>query len=611
MKAIILAAGYGRRMRPLTDTQHKTLLCIDGRTIIDRILSGLRVHGVTDVAIVTGYRATELQAHVSANHRDMSLEFIHNPRFDETNNIYSMALAFESLLLNGDVLLIESDLIYDPSVLARLLRSPWENVALVDRFRSGMDGTVVTVNSGGVIDNVIPPSLQSGDFDFNDKYKTLNIYRFSEEFCTTTFRRLLTYYARVIDDNCYYELVLGMLIYMQQAEIHAEVLQGERWSEVDDPNDLRVAELTFNDDARFDLLSESWGGYWSTDILDFAFIRNMHFPPPSMLSELRFHLPELLWNYGSSQRIVDTKLAWALQYPAECTHALAGASQVFPWLRAWFVNHQVLLPRPTFGEYFRTFPHANYYEDKPGIDLAELDRHDSSAQLVVFVNPNNPTGTTLSTQCISDYARRNPLKTVLVDESFIDFSGQPSIIGTIVAERLDNVVVLKSLSKCLGVPGLRLGMLFTINDELGTKIQAETPIWSVNSVAENMVEMMLKHRPALELSYKATVEDRAELLSQLRRLPMVADIPPSGGNFLLVRLRLTAHETSVLARRLAEKYSIYVKDVSNKFSGEQGYLRIAVRTPADHGRLCSALSALAPKRHQRSHGPSDPGSLGG
>ncbi|MCA1703320.1 MAG: phosphocholine cytidylyltransferase family protein [Actinobacteria bacterium] len=212
MKAIILAAGIGRRMRPLTDQRHKTLLDVGGKTIIGRILEGLLANGITDFYIVTGYRANELEDYVAREFGGIRCTFIRNERYESTNNIYSMALAMESIEFDTDVMLIESDLLYEPSVIARLLKSEHPNVALVDKYRTGLDGTVVSVSSDEVITQVIPASLQAANFDFSDKFKTLNIYKFSAEFCRTTFRNLLSYYSRAIDGNCYYELILGILI---------------------------------------------------------------------------------------------------------------------------------------------------------------------------------------------------------------------------------------------------------------------------------------------------------------------------------------------------------------------------------------------------------------
>ncbi len=594
MKALILAAGIGRRMRPLTDHQHKTLLTISNSTIIDRIIDSLVQQEITDITIVTGYRAGELRAHVTGRFPTLDVRYIHNDQYDTTNNIFSMALAFEAMDFDSDLVLIESDLIYEPAVLKRLLCSRWTNVALVDRFQAGMDGTVVTLSSDQVVTQVIPPSLQPDNFDFTDKFKTLNIYKFGKEFCATTLRKLVTYYARTIDDNCYYELILGILIYMQQAEIHAEVIDGEQWAEVDDPTDLRLAELTFNTESRYELLADGWGGTWGADIVDFAFIRNMYFPTPAMFSELRLYLPELLQTYGSRQSTLNEKLAWALQRDAGFVYALAGASQCYPWLRSWFEGKRVLIPHPTFGEYSRVFPEAVRYEDRPGMAWSELEETAAAADVVVFVNPNNPTGTVLESRRILEFADANPMKTLIVDESFIDFADEPSIVSSLESGAAPNVIVIKSLSKSLGVPGLRLGAIFTADPRLARRIEAELPIWNLNSVAENFLELMLKHRQELEQSFSQTVVDREELSGMLRACHMVEEVYPSGGDFLLVRLAMDASESHEFAKRLVERRSIFIKDASEKMSDGRGYWRLAVRTTPDHQLLCESMNALAP-----------------
>ena len=171
-------------------------------------------------------------------------------------------------------------------MLTRLLESPHKDVALVDHYRTGMDGTVVSI-SGGIVTSVIPPHLQQQDFSFAGKYKTLNIYKLSSELCAGQLHRLLTFYARFIDDNCYYELILGMLIYMRQAQIHAEIVEGELWAEVDDPNDFHAAEFIFDRVSA----GRSWDAPWAATgrigLLDFCFLRNMYFPTTAVLAEIR------------------------------------------------------------------------------------------------------------------------------------------------------------------------------------------------------------------------------------------------------------------------------------------------------------------------------------
>jgi histidinol-phosphate/aromatic aminotransferase/cobyric acid decarboxylase-like protein/choline kinase len=594
MKAIILAAGYGNRMRPLTDNVHKTLLIVSGKTIIGGIVDGLVDNGIRDIVVVTGYRDKELSGWLSTAYPHLSINYVLNERYRETNNIYSMALAFEQTVIDDDIVLIESDLIYQPSVIKRLLASPQKNVALVDRYGRGMDGTVVTVENG-VITSVIPPHLQDEKFDFSDKFKTLNIYKFSREFCNSTFKNLLTYYAKVINDNCYYELILGILIYMQQETVHAEILSGEKWAEVDDPNDLHVAEFVFNEKQRMSILEEGFGGYWNYDVLDFAFIRNMYFPNASIISEMRNSLPDLLYNYGSRQSVCDRKMAWFLLCKQEHVHALGGASQVYPILRARFAGAQALIPDPTFGEYPRIFPSALTYGDRGSIDTKEIEEKSRDCDVVVFVNPNNPTGSVVSGAWIEDFSRSYPAKTVLVDESFIEFSNAGSVMAACERGGMNNVIIIKSLSKSMGMPGLRLGYVYGTNPEFMSYVNDSLPIWSMNSLAEFMMEIVLKHRKSLSQSFADTIRDRETFAASLSKLACVERVFPGQGNFLLVLLSGKSRPAAAVVERLLSKYSILVKDISHKFPDRLSYLRCAVRLPHENARLVSALADACDK----------------
>jgi histidinol-phosphate/aromatic aminotransferase/cobyric acid decarboxylase-like protein/choline kinase len=592
MKALILAAGYGNRMRPLTDATHKTLLRVGGQTLIGRIVDSLRAHGITRIVVVTGHLADDLEAALTAAYPDLAFTFVRNERYRETNNIYSLALAFESMDLDDDLLLIESDLVYEPAVLRRVVESRYPNVALVDRFRSGMDGTVVTV-ADHLIRSIIPPHLQGPSFDFSDKFKTLNIYKFSRQFCASVFRQLLGYYTKTIDDNCYYELILGILIYVGQAQIHAEILDGEAWAELDDPNDLRVAEFVFDPPARGALIEEAFGGLWAHNVLDFGFIRNMHFPPGAMLAEMRGNLADLLGNYGSRQAVLNQKLAYVLLCDAAHVLALNGASQAYPWLRDYFRGQTILMPEPTFGEYPRLAAARLTYPDTVGLDPADIERRARQSDVIVVVNPNNPTGSVLSTAWLVDFAERHPDRWLVVDESFVDFSGEVSVMERLRARPLDNVVVLKSLSKCFGVPGLRLGFLYTTHAGLLAHCAAQVPIWNMNSMAEFFLETLLKHRRALAQSFKQTTADREAFAAALARVPAVEHVFPSGANFLLARIAGGPRGAAALAGRLLADHAIYVKDVSARFPDRHGYWRVAVRLPEENDRLVALLPSRA------------------
>jgi histidinol-phosphate/aromatic aminotransferase/cobyric acid decarboxylase-like protein/choline kinase len=591
MKAIVLAAGIGKRMRPLTDTTHKTLLEVGGRTVIQWIFDALLANGVDDVVVVTGYRDQQLREHLDASYPNLKVAYVHNDRYAQTNNIYSMALALEKIEIDSDILLIECDLIFEPGVIRRLLASPHKNVALVDLYRPGMDGTVVEVVDG-LITEVIVPKRQGAGFQFAGKFKTLNIYRFSREFCAGPFKKLLDYYVAVINENDYYEIVLGILIYLHQDAIHAEILEGERWAEIDDPNDIGVARYVFDASGRKAALDESFGGYWNFDVLDFCFLRNMYFPNGAVFSELRNSLPALACNYGSAQRILNAKLATFLLCDAANVTALNGASQVYPILETYFRGVRAAMPDPVFGEYVRCFPGARRYPDQRGTSMNEVAAQTGDCDLVVFVNPNNPTGTYRPSQAIHDFAASAPGRTVICDESFIEFSGEPSLVSLLEREPLDNVIVVKSLSKTLGIPGIRLGYVYTTHSKFRGALERSLPVWNLNSIAEHFLEVILKHRQAIEESYKQTRRDREEFACELSKLDRLKTVWPSGGNFLLVELRCSREQCAGLVEAMLVERGIYLKDVSARFQSGRGYLRLAVRLPEENMRLVEALKTV-------------------
>jgi histidinol-phosphate/aromatic aminotransferase/cobyric acid decarboxylase-like protein/choline kinase len=592
MQAIVLAAGYGRRMRPLSDSCHKGLLPIGSVTILGRIVDGLREIDVHDITVVTGYLADDVERYLREHYPETRFQFVHNERYETTNNIVSLSLGLQRMRLEGDLILIECDLLFEPRLLRRLLRSDAGNIALVDHYRTGMDGTVVSV-SDGLVRQVFLPHVQGPDFQYGDKYKTLNIYRFRRDFCVNTLGPLVRVYADQVDANSYYEFVLGMLADVPEQQIAAEVVDGERWTEVDDPNDLAVARFQFEPERRAEILDRSFGGQWSLDVLDFSFMRNSYFPTEGMLAAMRHALPALVERYGSTQEVLNEKLGWFLGRDPQRLQTLHGGTQAFPILRDLFSDRTICVPAPTFGEY-RHFEDALHYQDAPGIDLSELARTAAGADVVVIVNPNNPTGTTLPTSEIYALAEGHPSKTFLIDESFNDFSREPSIELALERQPLGNVHVLVSLSKALGVPGLRIGYLYSHNagfiDEVGRRL----PIWNMNSVAEYFLELLLKFRPELAASFEQTAHDRENLREALRILPGIAEVHPSGGNFLLVRLDAPAAAGQMLRRSLLAEEAIEVKDVSSRIPGDSGHLRIAVRKPEENQLLTDALRSLLP-----------------
>ncbi|MBN9418526.1 MAG: aminotransferase class I/II-fold pyridoxal phosphate-dependent enzyme [Candidatus Eremiobacteraeota bacterium] len=572
MKAVILAAGAGRRMYPLTQETHKCLLPVGDSTLVDRMLEGLLQVGVSEVMLLTGYMHDQLQAHLGSAYKGMRLEYVFNERFEDTNNVVSLLRALQGYDLRDEFLLLEADLIFDFSVLRRAVDSPASEVAILAPFKSGMDGTVAELREGWVHD-IIPPERQQRDGV--TRYKTVNIYKFSHAFAYGPLLQMLAYYTERFEENCYYEKILGMLIYAGQLRLKGEVLGDEAWAELDDPHDVVRAQAIFDGQRLLNQLEYNFGGLWNFPVIDFNFIRNIYFPTDAMVEEMRQKLPDLMHNYGSRQAVMDGKMATFLRCQEEPLILLNGASQAYPILAEFYAGKKVLIPSPTFGEYSRVFSDADTFRDHPD-ESQDLSARLGSYGLVVLVNPNNPTGTLWSTATLWKWISEHPQVDFLVDESFIDFSDQPSLTTL---EALPNLIVLKSLGKSLGVPGLRMGYLYTHKRELHDFFQVRLPIWNNNSLAEFFLETGLKHRDALQRSFVATRLERERMKGLLAGCPGVGRIWPSAANFFLVEITAEVDLEAIL-RQMLRLSGIYVKDISSKVDCRA--LRIAVRTAEDN-----------------------------
>jgi histidinol-phosphate/aromatic aminotransferase/cobyric acid decarboxylase-like protein len=235
--------------------------------------------------------------------------------------------------------------------------------------------------------------------------------------------------------------------------------------------------------------------------------------------------------------------------------------------------------------------------DAVGVDREELAARAGNFDLVVVANPNNPTGTVLPTDWLHALAAQHPRTAFLVDESFAGFAGQPALLDRLENAPLQNVLIVASLSKTLGVPGLRLGYAYSCDVDLMARISAGIPIWNLSASAEFLLEIALKFKPELAASFERTAADRSALQASLENTPGICEVYPSAGNFLLFRLdHPDPARAAALTDALLARHSIYVKDVSSRFPAPAPFLRVAVRHPEENKRLVEALSACLEER---------------
>lgn len=220
MQAIILAAGMGKRLGELTKDNTKCMVEVNGERLIDRYISILSGYGLTKIIIVTGYRGDKLREHIGRRFDGLvKIEYIDNPIYDKTNNIYSLALAKDALCAE-DTILLESDLIFDKKIIDLLINHPDKDLALVAKYESWMDGTMVSIDEDRNIVNFIPKQAFRYE-DIDAYWKTVNIYKFSKEFCRDKYVPFLDAYCKVMGNNEYYEQVLRVLTLLHNSPLKA------------------------------------------------------------------------------------------------------------------------------------------------------------------------------------------------------------------------------------------------------------------------------------------------------------------------------------------------------------------------------------------------------
>lgn len=243
MQAIILAAGMGKRLKDLTKENTKCMVKVNGVSLIERTLNTLDKLNLSRIVIVDGYASEKLRIFVSKLNIKTKIEYINNPIFDKTNNIYSLWLA-NKVLTEDDSLLLESDIIFEDSVISGLCNDTRKNIALVAKYEDWMDGTCLKLNNDDSVKQFIP-GKQFDDNEKSEYFKTVNFYKFSKEFSTDLYVPELESFRKQYGDNEYYEAALGEIMKKDSSSIVARRLSDEKWYEIDNADDLAAAEKLF------------------------------------------------------------------------------------------------------------------------------------------------------------------------------------------------------------------------------------------------------------------------------------------------------------------------------------------------------------------------------
>jgi len=362
---------------------------------------------------------------------------------------------------------------------------------------------------------------------------------------------------------------------------------------------IQIKETLFEETTHSPALADLVGYEAAKEVIDFCFIANPYYPTPVMVADLAAQLPHLIKAYPSSNpRISAQHLATVLKVDANNLIIGNGATELITEICHGFVP-SIGVPIPTFGEYLekiastrlQLYPldHAQNYQLNLDAYLHWLQKEQLRAAVVI--NPHNPTGQLFSVCAMETFLQQAAtLDLVIVDESFIDFAAEdvPTLLP--VASAYDNLVIVRSMSKHCGVPGLRLGYSYSSNTALVERMRMALPTWNINTIAEYYLSMLPHTDADYHASRRRVIMDVQRLYQGLSRIDGIT-VYPTGANFVCFRVDngFTARQ---LQYRLLVDYKMYVRDCSNKEGMDRYHIRVASQGQKNDAALIVALQAI-------------------
>lgn len=599
MKAIILAAGMGSRLKNIIKDKTKCMVEVNGESLIKRLLKQLEKYTLEEIVIVTGYKEEILKEYINNLGIKTKIKFYNNDIYDKTNNIYSLGLV-EKELLNNDILLIESDLIFEDKLLKNIINSSYKNLAVVSEYESWMDGTCVRLDD----ENNVVDFISSQRFSFNEVenlYKTVNIYKLSKEFNQKYYIPFLKAYISSKGTNQYYESVFETLIKIIPNELKGLKIEGLKWYEIDDKQDLDIAESLFAKEDKLSKFQVRYGGYWRyPKLLDYCYLVNPYFPPKKMIDELKMNFQELLTQYPSGLKVNNLLASKYFNIDERYIVVGNGAAELIKGLLN-ILEGSLGVIRPTFEEY----PNR-YSEDSLVIFNVENNEYrysssniieyfdDKKIENLILINPDNPSGNYISkieVLNLLEWGKKKNIK-LIIDESFVDFAIEEnsSLLTDDILNKFSNLIVVKSISKSYGVPGLRLGVIATSDISIINKLKKEVSIWNINSFAEYYMQIYNKYEKLYKKSLDKIKISRKNFIRGLKEIEELA-VLDSEANYVMVKI-LEKYTSKDLAEILLNKYDILIKDLKGKKGINDNYIRLAIRDEKDNNYCLRAIKEI-------------------
>ena len=346
-----------------------------------------------------------------------------------------------------------------------------------------------------------------------------------------------------------------------------------------------------------------FGGYWRfPGMLDYCYLVNPYFPSKRLKDEMRANFDTLLTEYPSGMYVNSLLAGKCFGVKQEYIVPGNGAAELIKSLMEK-VEGRLGVIYPTFEEYpnrrsadsLEIFvPETEDFHYTADDVMEYFSKH--KPETLLLINPDNPSGNYIPYKDVLRLASwcRNEGIRLVVDESFVDFSTEfprNTLLRNDILEQFPDMIVVKSISKSYGVPGLRLGIMASADKELISFVKKDVSIWNLNSFAEFFMQIYTKHEGEYRKAALKFQKEREVFKEELMSVPFLR-VFDSESNYFLCEV-LPPYGSYGLAVRLLNEHNILIKDCSTKkvFAG-RSYIRVAIRNRVDNRRLVEALKTL-------------------
>lgn len=602
MQVIIIAdkkSGIGDEQQKLLPS---CMVPVNGIPIINRMLRQLSLLKFDRIVVVTGYDQKIVENYIEEIKERQRVEFVYNPHFGN-NSIVSSLFEAKEKLLQDDTILIDGNLVLDEQIVGSLKESVQQNCVVLDRYERWMDGMKIQIDEEGTIVNFVPKVIHNKTTR-GSYCKALNIFKFSKLYLSKKIVPFLEAFVLSKAVHGQFEDILQILSLIGDNELKALLTDGKKWYSIKDKQDLDIAEALFADEK--DIIRKFYGrfgGYWRfPQMLNYCYLENPFFKDLTIKNEIEDNIQTLLTNYPSGMAINTLLASKCWKVKEEYIVPGNGASELINVLLNTLEGTFGVI-RPTFEEYPNRLKNKNVVTYIPQNDDYRYDTESliaffdkNHADNIVLINPDNPTGNYITKEKLLGFAKwcEEHHANLIVDESFIDYS-EDSMDGTLlvdgVLENHRNLIVIKSISKSLGVTGIRLGIMSSANTDLIKEVKSKLSIWNINSLAEYLMQILNKHEDECQRMYQKVIEERKSLVNALRRISYLRVIPTQA-NFVLCEV-LPPYKARELVILLLKRYNILIRDCTGKLGLDKGnYIRLTVRPKDDNQRLVKALNQI-------------------